>query len=531
VTERDSALLRRPTERWLARPDLAAGAFLFLIYTVTLARGVTFWDAGEFLAAIHSLGIPHPPGTPVFVLAARVWADVLAPLVGFTIAVNAFSAASTATAFAIVANLFWRWTDDALIAFCAATLGGLTSTIWLNATETEVYAATLCLAVIIVWVGDRAGETRDERWLLLGGYLTGLAWALHLTALLGLPGALVLAWPALRAARLRTWLGAIGLLIVGMTPVLFMLVRARHDPTINQGDPATWRALWDALERRQYDVAPLWPRRAPLWLQVANVFEYADWQFALGLAPDPPPTIARTAITIVYAALGLYGALRHRTIDPRSFRAWLVLFLVTSLGVVLYLNLHAGASFGEGVLPKNAVHEARDRDYFFVLAFLCWAAWAGVGAAAVARRIVRRRALAFAFAILGAVLPAALNWRAIRAERHDEQIRADRQARAMLDSVPPNGVFIAVGDNDTYPLWYMQEVEHLRRDVIVVTAPLLPAQWDRAEVLRRHQLIDSADVTHWYGLSQVIRDIRTHAAAQHRAVVVSPDAAQFPLPK
>ena len=54
------------------RPDVAAGLFLFTIYCVTLARGMTYWDAGEFLAAIHSLGIPHPPGTPLFVLLASV---------------------------------------------------------------------------------------------------------------------------------------------------------------------------------------------------------------------------------------------------------------------------------------------------------------------------------------------------------------------------------------------------------------------------------------------------------------------------
>lgn len=531
MTSRSTSHIRHSTSRSLARPDLAAGAFLFVVYAITLARGVTFWDAGEFLAAVHSVGIPHPPGTPVFVLAARVWADLFAPVVGFTIAVNAFSAATTAAAFAIVANLFWRWTDDALIAFCAAALGGLTSTIWLNATETEVYAATLCLAMIIVWVGDRAGETRDARFVLLGAYLTGLAWALHLTALLGLPGALVLAWPALRSARVRTWIGAAALLVLGMTPVLFMLVRARHDPAINQGDPATWRALWDALERHQYDVAPLWPRRAPLWLQIANVFEYADWQFALGLAPDPPPAIARTAVTIVYALLGAYGALRHREIDRRSFRAWLVLFLMTSLGVVLYLNLHAGASFGAGVLPRNAIHEARDRDYFFVLGFVCWASWAGLGGVTLARRLITRRSLAGAVAVAVAILPVALNWSVIHTERHVEQIRADHKAHALLDDAPPHAVFIAVGDNDTYPLWYAQQVQHLRPDVTVVVAPLLPAQWARAELLRRDQLLDSTDVTRWYGLPQVLRDVRAHAGAQHRPVVVSPDAATFPLPR
>lgn len=528
MIERQAGIVGRSA---LIRPDLAAGAFLFVVYAITLARGVTFWDAGEFLAAVHSLGIPHPPGTPLFILTARVWADIVGPLTGFTIAVNAFSSACTAAAFAVVANLFWRWTGNALVAFCAAIAAGLTSTVWLNATETEVYAATFCLAIVIVWVGDRAGETAEPRWLVLGAYLVGLAWALHLTALLGVPCALVLAWPALRVARMRTWVASIVLALIGATPVLFMLLRARHDPTVNQANPESWVALWAALQRHQYDVAPLWPRRAPLWLQFANIFEYADWQFALGLAPDPPPTIARTTITVAYALLGAYGAMRHRALDRRSFRAWCVMLAVTSVGVVLYLNLHAGASFGAGVLPANAVHEARDRDYFFVLAFVCWATWAGVGAVALARQYIGGHRFAAVVAVCIAASPLVLNWSVIRFERHDEQLRAAHTARALLAGVPRNGVFIAVGDNDTYPLWYMQEVEHLRRDVIVVTAPLLPAEWARAELQRRHQLLDGMDVTVWRGLPQTLRDVRAHAAAQHRTVVVSPDARRFPLPQ
>ena len=115
------------------RPDVAAFVFLMLCYCATVAHGMTYWDAGEFLAAIHSLGIPHPPGTPVFVLTARVWSMILGPVTGFALAVNLFSATCTALAFALVANLFWRWTGNRLAAFAAAVVGGGMSTVWLNA--------------------------------------------------------------------------------------------------------------------------------------------------------------------------------------------------------------------------------------------------------------------------------------------------------------------------------------------------------------------------------------------------------------
>ncbi len=512
----------------LARPDLAAFLFLLVIYSVTLARGVTYWDAGEFLAAIHSLGIPHPPGTPIFILVARVWSMVAAPVLGFTIAVNAFSAICTATAFGIVANLLWRVSGDAVAGFAAGVAAGLMSTVWLNATETEVYAFALVAAFVILWCAQQFVHKSEQRWVVLALYFCGLAWALHLTALLVVPAAAYAAGTARVRPRPRAVLVGLILSFVGGSAVLFMLVRARHDPAINQANPATIRALIDAVQRHQYDVAPVWPRRAPLWLQFGNVFEYADWQFALGLGPEPGPTIARTSFTVLYAMLGIYGSACHRAIDRASWRTWLVFLLTTSVGVVLYLNLRAGASYGAGVLPAGAQHEARDRDYLFTWAFVCWGTWAGFGAVQLARAIVARSHVRGARArwivcasVAVAALPAVLNWGPVRHERRDDQRRAERESERMLRALPGRAVFVAIGDNDTYPLWYLQQVKGLRRDVTVVTIPLLTPQWYRAELRRRGNLLDSAYVERWFGTQLTMDDLRARAGAMQRPVVLS----------
>jgi hypothetical protein len=510
------------------RPDAAAAVCLFIVYCATVARGVTYWDAGEFLAAIHSLGIPHPPGTPLFILLAHVWSMVATPVLGFTVAVNTFSALATAAAFGIVANVFWRSTDDAVAAFAAALTAGLMSTVWLNATETEVYACALLAACVILWCARRYALSLEQRWVVLTLYTCGLAWSLHLTALLTVPAAFY----ALAAAREKPALRevAIGLLlsIVGGSVILFMLVRAQHDPTINQGNPTSVAALIDVLLRHQYDVAPLWPRRAPLWLQFGNVFEYADWQVALGLGPDPGPTVARTSATVVYAVLGIFGSIRHRAIDRTGWRTWMILLVTTSIGVVLYLNLRAGASYGAGVLPPGALHEARDRDYFFTWAFVCWGAWAGFGAIQLGRCLAARlRAddiparFIIVAALLVAALPVVLNWAPVRHERHDQQRRDERASRTLLSNLPPRAVFLARGDNDTYPLWYLQEVLNVRRDVTVVTVPLLTPRWYRAELRRRHDLLDSLHTVNWYGPAATLRDVRARAAERGRPVVES----------
>ena len=519
----------RGASRRAVRPDVAAAAFLFVVYCLSLARGVTYWDAGEFLAAVHSLGIPHPPGTPLFVLMARVWSMIASPVLGFTIAVNAFSALMTAAAFGLVANIFWRAAGDGLAAFAGALTAGLMSTVWLNATETEVYACALFAAFAILWCARQYALTLGARWVLLTLYACGLGWSLHLTSLLVVPAALYAFFSAREKAAARYVILGLLLSIVGGSAVLFMLIRAQHDPTINQGDPATIGALIDAVQRHQYDVAPLWPRRAPLWLQFGNVLEYADWQVALGLGPDPGPTFARTSATVLYALLGIYGSIRHRSIDRESWRTWMVLLITTSIGVVLYLNLRAGASYGAGIIPEGVPHEARDRDYFFTWAFVCWGAWSGFGVVQLARSLAQRRHLNAArirLALIGAVaiaaLPVALNWGPVRAIRHDEQQRAEQSSIAMLAAVPLNAVFLANGDNDTYPLWYLQEVLRMRRDVTIVTIPLLPPEWYRAELQRRHHLLDSNFVSAWRGRAETVANLEQNAAHQGREVVKSP---------
>ncbi|HYN82587.1 MAG TPA: DUF2723 domain-containing protein [Gemmatimonadaceae bacterium] len=500
------------------KAELATGATLLAVYLATLAPSVTLWDSGEFLSAIHSLGIPHPPGTPLYVLIANVWAKVWAPLFGFAYSVNMLSAVCTAAAFALLANLFVRWTGDRLVAFAGAVCAGAMSTVWLNANETEVYAVALLGGCILLWIGNEAGETSQRRWLFLGAYVTGLAWALHLTALVPLPAALYL---ALAKRPLRDFLRASPLLIVlallGASAVLFMLVRAPHDPSLNQGNPSTLTAFADVVLRRQYSVAPLWPRQAPLFIQLGNFVEYWDWQAALSLAPDPPPSLARTAMTFLFSVLGVVGCMKHRKTDRRSWRAMWILFATSTIGVIIYLNLKAGPSYGAGFLPTNAPHEARERDYFFAPAFICWGMWAGYGAV----RLMRGATVTTRLAPLGAlvaILPVFLNWNAVNRRSEPVASEARLAATRILTSAPKGAVIFARGDNETYPVWYMQEVEGLRRDVTVVVIPLLPAQWYRAELERRYALLPNDVVIGWKGAAPTLAAVCARAGELHRPV-------------
>ena len=112
---------------------------LLATYLLTLAPTVTLWDAGEFQAAIASLGIPHPPGTPLYIVIGNVWSTLLGFL-PLGLAVNLLSAVATAIACGLLAGLVTRWTGNRVAGIAAGLSSGTMLAVWQNATETEVYA-------------------------------------------------------------------------------------------------------------------------------------------------------------------------------------------------------------------------------------------------------------------------------------------------------------------------------------------------------------------------------------------------------
>ncbi len=499
---------------------LTTGLLLLAIYLATAAPSLTFWDASEFATAIATFGVPHPPGTPLYVASgSALWhlVPALSPVQAGTI----LSALATAGACAIAAWVVTRVTGQRLTGAVAGICAGAMGTVWMNATETEVYAVSLLSVAAQCAAGWHAHRTDDDRARVLLAYFAALSIPLHLSALVATPAALLLAntgrdgcvrwlpvaggvalmcatialsmaqvWLAaglvaviVTGSQVRTrvaatdrlvWLPRAGLVtLLAWSAVAIMLVRARHTPFLNQGDPDTIARLLDVMSRAQYDVAGPWPRRAPFWLQLGNIVQYADWQVALTFWNEVTPSLRRTPFSVIALLIAGVGAVAHWRTHRITARAMVVLMLLATLGVCVQLNLRAGPSFGIGVLPGNAVHEARERDYFYALAFWGWGLWLGIGAVAITRRLQGKVWLA-------AVVPALLvagNWLAVTRAAWPDRLLTTAVASELLVNVPAHGLLLTAGDNDTYPLWYRQVVGPLRADVQVVVMSLLPANW------------------------------------------------------
>nr|MBA2458862.1 DUF2723 domain-containing protein [Gemmatimonadales bacterium] len=156
------------------RAAAAVAALVLTGYVVTLAPTVTFWDAGEFIAAAYTLGIPHPPGTPLFVLIAHAW-GLLLPIGEFAYRTNLLSAVLSASA----AGLFFLVVHESLRgwaagldeptgrllrvggAAAAAILGAFTFTNWQNSNETEVYGVATFTIAAMSWLVNLWRRQRD----------------------------------------------------------------------------------------------------------------------------------------------------------------------------------------------------------------------------------------------------------------------------------------------------------------------------------------------------------------------------------
>ncbi|MBW7995838.1 MAG: DUF2723 domain-containing protein [Candidatus Glassbacteria bacterium] len=579
--------------------------FSLIIYLLTVAPTVTFWDAGEFMAASYTLGIPHAPGTPLFVLIGRVIS--LLPL-GLSVAfkLNLMSvlcgAVISGLMYLIAAPMLERSVGDGpgsrLVvhggAFCAGAIVTGLRTVWFNTTEFEVYGLATATFALVAWLMVYMGASNDfqrnRRILLLVIYIICLSISNHLLVMLAAPGVALFVllhdrdhrnyWLSilgllagtyllvvkgydlsLVAASVAThteaadgalavlaaavkglfgvvvspgphlasrgafsagivllagfgWWGwsqraigfyaaAIGLFLLGFSVHLYLPLRAALDPAINEGNPDTLRAFWAVIGREQYGSGyGILPRQVWTLLtgktEIAGAAEllenikffvlynlpfynkYLGWQFG------------NSWLTAAFLAAAAAGAVRHYFSSRKTFWFWITVFLLTGPVLNLYMNFQFGFSQFPEVQLHPAVsnmrlHEPRDRDYFFIVSFAFLGFWAAIGLASAAdklRKWLVNRAGESVSPVMAAVvclpvflpafLPIALNWE--HADRSGNHIPAV-YARNVLISMPPNSVVFTNGDNDTFPLWYAQEVEGVRKDVRVVNLSLLNLPW------------------------------------------------------
>ena len=551
---------------------IAAALFVLaeVIYLMTMAPTLSFWDCGEFIATAYTLGVPHPPGAPFFLLVGRLFSMV--PFfedIGARVnLLSTLSASATVTlTYLIIVRLIVMYrktgpgswdTLEKLSAYGGAAVGALSlafsDSFWFNAVETEVYAPSLFFTALAVWFivrwYDEEHEEGCERWLMAAMYVIGLSIGVHLLSLLTIftvimvyyykkyevtPLSFLMMMLAGSAAFLLVYIGIIKglpvlmqyaswsgmvfllggiiyvvyyahtrrlrllhtismslfLLVVGYTSYALIYVRANASPPINENNPSTGAAFFSYLNREQYGDFPLWPRRWSvdplhqyfyqqygsdtdyfLRYQVSHMYlRYLGWQFIGRESESEGAGVDWSQLWGLPFLVGIFGAVSHIRREWKMGSVVTALFILTGAALVVYLN--------------QTEPQPRERDYSYTGSFFAFAIWIGIGAESLLSRIrkgISEAAIrqALTIAALGGLL-LLVNGRMLFANYHTHDRSGNYVpwdwAWNILQSCEKDAILFTNGDNDTFPLWYLQEVEGIRTDVRVVNLSLANTGW------------------------------------------------------
>ena len=177
---------------------IVASALVWLLYAFTLGPTTAFWDTSEYITTAYILGLPHPPGNPLFVLIGRTWL-ILTAWTGLEVAtrINLLSATVSAIAagfwFLAVMRIWAHFTENRAVALTAAfvsvLVGATAYTVWAQSNVNEkVYTVSLMFVAVISYLAmlweDHSDTWRGSRIFLLVLFLLGLGWSNHQMSIL-----------------------------------------------------------------------------------------------------------------------------------------------------------------------------------------------------------------------------------------------------------------------------------------------------------------------------------------------------------
>mgnify|MGYP001430659284 FL=1 len=262
-----------------------------------------------------------------------------------------------------------------------------------------------------------------------------------------------------------------------------------------------WRYFMWNFTGRQNDIAGTYDTLNGNWISGINLFDSLRLGNQSEISEDAKNNKARNTYFFLPFLLGLIGLYFLYQQDPKRFWVLLLFFLFTGLALKIYLN--------------ERPFEPRERDYALVGSFYVFAIWIGMGVFALAHKIkliIKSNVAPLTIVILCLFVPLLMayqNW-----DDHDRSGRytAQSMAKSYLESIQEDAgaMIFTIGDNDTFALWYAQEIEGYRTDVKTINTSLLATDWYIDQMKRKTYESESipSQMTHdlyAYGIRDYIK--------------------------
>ncbi|HTR82372.1 MAG TPA: DUF2723 domain-containing protein [Bacteroidota bacterium] len=328
---------------------------------------------------------------------------------------------------------------------------------------------------------------------MLAGNVFGLESDLWVMMAIAIPiGALYLLYYSIKNKRRILNIAALSflLILIGYSTYAVVYIRSNENTPMNEDNPNTLKRLVMYLEREQYGDTPLLQRRWSnepdkmeyfkdytsdldyfLRYQINHMYlRYFGWNF-IGKEGDWQGAGVRFGQLFgIPLLIGLIGFYYHWKIDQKMAFIMTIYFLLTGLVLAVYFNMQQ--------------EQPRERDYFFVYSFFGFCMWIGMGTLAIVnyleQKLNEKSAKTAGYAVMALVLifvPVNMLRTTIHPSSRRGHYLAWDYAYNLLQSTEKDAILITNGDNDTFPLWYLQDVEGVRRDVRVICLSLANTDW------------------------------------------------------
>jgi hypothetical protein len=443
-------------------PGLAIAVGALVVYFRTLLPGIGFIDSGELVTVVHTLGIAHPTGYPLFTLVGWVFTHL--PFGGeeayrLNVMAAVFCAASLVFFYRGIRMLLTELAEELsapAVLITPATAGGVlllafSRTFWEQALAVEVYSLHLLMMSLIIMLLLEARVQRSRTLWVLGAFVLGLSFTNHMTTILLVPGVLYL-----YGVSAGSWKGALrglsGLLppfLLGLSVYLYLPIRAVSSPVCNWGDPSNLERLIWHLSGKQY----------------------RSWIFSSSDVAMKHLTAFVQGLPAEFATIGL------------------LLAVVGVIALWLRVREAAGATllFFAVCLVYAANYDIPDIDSYYLLAYACIGVWSAAGLLVVGKWLAGM--VRVPPGVLGAVMvavglvPCIAHYGEL--DESANHLVEDYTANMFTSLAPGALVFSYQWDYWVSASYYTQQVRGVRGDVLVIDKELLRRSWYLKELEQR----------------------------------------------